>query len=391
MDGVILISSKVGVSIFTREFSPNYGLPIEQQQSDISLSGLIFALKLNADFAVSHSDSSKPSLTYFSFNGSSIHFYQHPTMDALCAVFTRYNDVPEFSIGEYFAKEICTRFCEKYPKVIASSKYTRRKFNSFNDDITAIWKEATVKLLSCIQSKLLHLFTTHWIYLCSSPDFSNMLNRISPILLISNQHKKQPASTVTSKVIPLSEFSENDTMSPRDSTLKDLNATATDMTPQTPLPETERVTQVVKTSKLKTFWKALFNRDKNQVKIKFVEDVMGDVQIYVQDEFVKDKRTIAELDSALASFFCAGQLMSGVEEIVEYMELNMTSQNEEIKFVFFKEGSMCAIFPVLTKDVSQQMIMYHLVPLLRPMEKLLQNITSIAKNNHLLLDVNNVI
>jgi hypothetical protein len=385
MDGVILLSSKVGVSILTREFTPNYGLPLGQQQNDISLSGLIFALKLNADFAISQNDSSKPSLSSFSFGGSTIHFYVHDTFDILCAVFTRYEVVAEFNLGDFFAREICNKFCEKYPKVVAAQKCVRRKFNSFNDEISLIWREATIKHLSCIQQKLSEQFLSNWVYVCYSNDYSSILNRISPLTLVNNLHRSE-ISKSSSKVIPVSEF-ETETQTPRDTTLKNLNSATSTKTPTAKKPA-EPIS-----SKFKSKWKALFTRDKNKIKIKFVEDVVGDIQIYVKDSDSDQYKlkNIDCFDAMLSSFFCAGQLMSSVDETVQYMEMNMKVGETESKLVFFKQGLVCMCFPIFSdQKVNQQIVMYHLQPLLKQLEMLLQTIDKVSKSNEMPIQLNNI-
>lgn len=378
MDGFIILSSKAGVSIYAREFIPNFGLKTEQQQNEINLSGLIFALKLNSDFVISEPLDGKTSLSSFSFSGSTIHFYQHPTFDILCAAFTSYQSGPEdFSLGSYMAKEICTRFAAKYPKVVSSKKFIRRKFNSFDDELSGIWKEAATELMYYTQEQMFRKFGTCWMYICYSHDFQNMLDSFGMFLQSQEFNEKQTNSA--QKVIPTSKaIRENQT--PRYSAL----------TTERFIEHRQIARQTSFSHRFKQIIRAIFNKNNRHIRIKFIENVVDEIQIFVQrkEGTLPKIDNISCLDSALTSFYCAGQLMSGIGESVQYMEVDLCSNDnrgQEVRIVFTRQGSLCQFFPVEAGQKeghlkhTQQSVLYHVQPLLKHIESLIHCLDNVSK------------
>lgn len=165
MNGYILLNSKIGTPIYSKAFVQNYGLPTKpgigksmillignlsfpDNISSVSLSGVLFSLKVNAQL-VKDVEQNDSCLTHFRFNDVELYFYTHPTVDVMCVVFVNSSlRHGNFNVGEYIAEQLCLSFVQKYKKILVESNRTvRRRFKSFNVELNLLLKNVALKLL----------------------------------------------------------------------------------------------------------------------------------------------------------------------------------------------------------------------------------------------------
>jgi hypothetical protein len=410
MNGFVLIASKVGTPIFSKQYKPNFGLRLPSSSndnnnvtlSDTSLSGLLFALKLNAEL------SSQKQLSQFSFNDLSIHFYEHPDIHIMSAVFmnssiTNDNSIAdtttttttvtpnhttpdsneEWCIGDYYARELCHRFAEQYPKVVSNlDRSARRRFDSFQPTLNSMWKDGCKQYLDhCIKQisaqtgdEMMWMFVAYSHDYFSKLDCEQSIHDMLELLDTTTTTTDQPVNIrkrAPSAIIPVSTF-EFDTPVERESVSSG------------PLIERNSgawMKRVITYLNMK-------NRRKKEI-IHYLDDIIGQLQLlYVNPSLENNSTDNVEqilnlVDNALTMFHNAGQIMGFRSDHVEQFECQLSAPNQSsyLKLICLRYNNLFLCAPWKASSIQQttsQELLFILHDRIKEIALFLDSISNIA-------------
>ncbi|KAF0974413.1 hypothetical protein FDP41_006445 [Naegleria fowleri] len=239
MNGIIIISSKIGTPIWSREYFPSFGLGkssssgglqqlVESEMnhhgirdgaqgvvgdasslvgktqhiSEMSVSGLLYALKLNSEMCFKetdhgneeeaiqvdrqdslvskepiHSNGNELLLKSFTFDNCILCFHEEFSSDLFCVGFFRKSflmtsvveslecEDQEVEFGHKITKAICDKFCILYGKKLTGS--VRKSYKGFIPHLCAIYRHVVTDILEqTISDCMSYELQIEWIYAC---------------------------------------------------------------------------------------------------------------------------------------------------------------------------------------------------------------------------------
>ncbi|KAL9653440.1 hypothetical protein ABK040_002075 [Willaertia magna] len=385
MNGFIILSSKIGTPIYSKELKESFGLKEEDENnierfeekeehhlissndnvvigeniiqaqeketnkiSDMGLSGLIFALKLNAEMCLKEQEegNNQMLLSYFSYNNTSIYFYENTVAQILCAVFLKKQILKEEDeynkegIGYLITKELCDRFANKYKNILLEQVGgIKRKFNNFQVEINSIYKLVLNQLLKSLTEEI-YLQTNDniicdWIYLCYSNELANYCdaNLMTSFNNINNKnindYKLKPTFSYRENQIPSSPSSQESL------TNSDFNEYRTSFT--------QKITKLFQKKKVKSS------------SIDFISEIIGPLQMIYSKEKPKNNNLNNNLNSIFSTFCLLNQFLGMKGEKGKIMKLkDIVNNNPNVNIHIFRKGILflCFSMRINLKDVN---------------------------------------